>query len=51
MSETLKNRLKMWICKYFGHRSEYSHDFNKQHHYICKRCRILHSKEIRGDEE
>lgn len=38
MKPTLKRRFIEWICKVFGHRSEFTHIHEGNRHYICKRC-------------
>lgn len=38
MKPTLKRRFIKWICKVFGHRSEFTHIHEGNRHYICKRC-------------
>jgi len=51
MKATLKTRIKEWVCKTFGHRLKYSHEYNRQHHYVCKRCGRIISKKIKEEKE
>ena len=43
MKPTLKRRFIKWICRVFGHRSEFSHIYAGNRHYICKRCGSIES--------
>ena len=47
MRPSFKYKIKEWMCKWFGHKNKYSHDFNGYHHYVCKRCGVLNSKCIK----
>lgn len=49
MKPTFRDRVKQFICKWFGHNNRYSHDFGGCHYYVCKRCGLFNSKSI--DEE
>ena len=37
MKPQLKERIKAWLCKNFGHKDRFSHHFNGDI-YVCKRC-------------
>ena len=51
MTPTFRNRIKQFICKWFGHNNKYSHDFGGYHHYVCKRCGVLNSKSINEEKK
>lgn len=38
-------RVKQWICRHFGHRLKFSHNYNGKH-YVCTRCRHYVSKGV-----
>ena len=46
MIPPLKERVKQWICKVFGHRKEYSHTYAGKNHFYCKRCKYMISEEL-----
>lgn len=46
MTYTFKIRLKLWLCKTFGHKPKYSHTFNHENHYTCTRC----GRFVKGDD-
>jgi len=43
MNYTIIQRLKMFICKHFGHRNVFIHEYDRYVVYSCKRCGHLNS--------
>lgn len=46
-------RFKRWICMRFGHRLRFTHTFAHRDYYVCKRCKVLNTKQVfdRGRED
>lgn len=38
-------RFKRWICMQFGHSLKYSHRFNGNNFYVCRRCNVLNDED------
>lgn len=43
MTTPLKQRIKEWICKHFGHKGAFSHFFGKNY-CSCHRCGRIYAK-------
>ena len=43
---TIRQRFGRWICKHFGHKKVFSHNYNNHNHYVCTRCGRLISEEV-----